>query len=295
MLISSDHGYGYDSYYLGRKNEELNFPSNATIASYFGATNYEVKNVSFPIEMNVKGTLVASSETENGYSSGIAKHIKVTDQVISGVKPTSNNNVLFEYNFGKIVADGNLDKIVRGTIYVGATAVQTFTVDRDSREVTFNDIGTPAKFCTAGTFKSDDESASEELESYLSFTWNTDPATPAPTATPAPGLVAPVVSASSTSVVVDYEYLSSKLTYVLSEVNPENFVDQYDNISIYGLTSIETKYIKIMTNFKCKIPVGYTYVKSRTFYTRCKRGNSFCSSYSNAIVPAITVCNQRLF
>ena len=64
MIISADHSYGSDSYYLGRKNEELNFPSNATIASFFGATNYEVKNVSLPVEMIVKGTLIISSETE---------------------------------------------------------------------------------------------------------------------------------------------------------------------------------------------------------------------------------------
>ena len=304
MLISSDQGYGYDSYYLGRKNEELNFPSNATIASYFGATNYEVKNVSFPLKMNVKGTLVAFSETENGYLSGVAKHIKVIDQVIPGVKPDEEDDLLVEYNFGKIVVDGNLDKIVRGTIYVGETAVQTFTVDRDSREVLFNDIGTPAKYCTSGTFKSDDESASSELESYLSFTWNTDPVIPAPTPTATPGPTAtptPEVLLTS-SVVVDYEYLSSKITSVSSETIP--IADEYNNVSVYGLTSIETKYIKIMTNFKCKITlmdslgqrrVGYTYVESRTFYTRCKRGNILCSSYSNAIVPAITVCNQRLF
>ena len=273
MIISADHSYGSDSYYLGRKNEELNFPSNATIASFFGATNYEVKNVSLPVEMIVKGTLIISSETENGYSSGVAKHIEVMDKVVSNVGGSTST----KYYLGKIVADGNLEKIVRGTIYVGATAVQTFTVDRDSRGVVFNDIGTPVKKGSAGTFNVEENLATGDEESYLSLTWNS-----------APG---------ANSIVVDYEYLSSNLTSVLSKTMPVE--DDYNNVSIYGLTSIETKYLKITNNFKCKIKVagivGYTYVKSRTFYTRCKRGNSFCSSYSNAVVPAITVCNQRLF
>jgi hypothetical protein len=271
MLISSDHGYGYDSYYLARKNEELNFPSNATIASSFGATNYEVKTVKFPVKMIVKGTLITLSETESGYSSGVAKHIEVMDKVVSNVGGNTNA----KYYLGKIVADGNLDKIVRGTIYVGETAVQTFTVDRESKDVVFNDIGDPVKYCSAGTFDVELNAETGNQESYLSLTWNI-----------APG---------ANSMVVDYEYLSSKLTSVLSETNPINSKDEYNNVSIYGLTSIETKYIKIMNNFKCKINTGYTYVESRTFYTRCKRGNSLCSSYSNAIVPAITVCNQRLF
>jgi hypothetical protein len=276
-IISGDHGYGYDSYYLARKNEELKFPSNATIASSFGATNYEVKNVSLPVEMIVKGTLVTLSETENGYSAGVAKHIEVMDKVVSNI----GNNINAKYYLGKVVVDGNLEKIVRGTIYVGGTAVQTFTVDRDSREVLFKEIGEPTHKCSAGTFGIETNPATVDVitnpdgdqESYLSFTWNTAPGT--------------------NNIVVDYEYLSSNLTSVLSKTSP--IADEYNNVSVYGLTSIETKYIKIMTNFKCKIPVGYTYVKSRTFYTRCKRGNSFCSSYSNAIVPAITVCNQRLF
>lgn len=271
MVVSGDHGYGYESYYLTRKNEELNFPSNATIASYFGATNYEVENVNFPVEMNVKGTLVSFSETENGFSSGIAKHIPVMDKVVTN----AGSGTAAKYYLGKVVALGNLGTIVRGTIYVGEVAIQTFTVDRDTTDVVFENIGTPEDYCTAGTFGSDDDSGSGDEESYLSFTWNS-----------APG---------ANSIVVDYEYLSSKITYVLSGTSPEDFVDQYDNISIYGLTSIETKYIKIMTNFKCKISVGYTYVKSRTFYTRCKYKSSFCSSNSSAIVPAITVCNQRLF
>jgi hypothetical protein len=271
VIVSGDYGYGYESYYLTRKNEELNFPSNANIASSFGATNYEVRNVNFSVEMNVKGTLVSFSETENGFSSAIAKHISVFDKVVTN----AGSGTAAKYYLGKVVASGNLGTIVRGTVYDGAVAVQTFTVDRDTMVVAFENIGTPAIFCTAGTFGSDDDSGSGDEESYLSFTWNS-----------APG---------ANSIVVDYEYLSSNITYVLSKTSPENFVDQYDNISIYGLTSIETKYIKIMTNFKCKIPVGYTYVKSRTFYTRCKYKSSSCSSNSSAIVPAITVCNQRLF
>ena len=271
VVVSGDYGYGYESYYLTRKNEELNFPSNANIASSFGATNYEVRNVNFSVEMNVKGTLVAFSETENGFSSAIAKHISVFDKVVTN----DGSSTAAKYYLGKVVASGNLGTTVRGTVYDGAVAVQTFTVDRDTMVVAFENIGTPAIFCTAGTFGSDDDSGSGDEESYLSFTWNS-----------APG---------ANSIVVDYEYLSSNITYVLSKTSPENFVDQYDNISIYGLTSIETKYIKIMTNFKCKIPVGYTYVKSRTFYTRCKYKSSSCSSNSSAIVPAITVCNQRLF
>ena len=263
MVISSDHGYGYDAYYLARKNEELNFPSNATIAGSFGATNYEVKTVNLPVEMTINGTLIDSSETPTGYLAKVAKHFPVMDEVI--LREIGGTSV--EYVLVNIPAVGNIDNYIRGTIYDGETAIQTFTVARGSTSLVVEKIGEsePATRVTAGSIVIEDKK--------ITLTWNQDP--------------------GATSMVVDYEYMGSEAISVLSKVAP--VADQYDNVSVYGLTSIKTKYIKIMTNFKCKVRTGYTYAESRVFYTRCKYKNNSCSSNSNAIVPAITVCNQRLF
>jgi hypothetical protein len=263
MIVRGDHGYGYDSYYLARKNEELSFPSDVAIASSFGATNYEVKTVNLPVEMTVSGTLINSSETPTGYLAKVAKHFPVMDEVI--LREIGGTSV--EYVLVNTPTVGNVESYIRGTIYDGATAIQTFTVARGTTSLAVEKIGEsePEIRVTAGSIAIEDKK--------ITLTWNQDP--------------------GASSIVVDYEYMGLEAISVLSKVNP--VADQYDNVSVYGLTSIKTKYIKIMTNFKCKIPAGYTYSESRVFYTRCKYKSNSCSSNSNAIVPAITVCNQRLF
>jgi len=55
-----------------------------------------------------------------------------------------------------------------------------------------------------------------------------------------------------------------------------------------------------MNGFRCLEPdkVTYTIVKWRYFYSQCSRIQNalgICSSTSGGYVPAITVCNQRLF
>lgn len=39
----------------------------------------------------------------------------------------------------------------------------------------------------------------------------------------------------------------------------------------------------------------YTQVTWRLFYADCPKINQLCSKNSNAYVPAITICNQKLF
>lgn len=39
----------------------------------------------------------------------------------------------------------------------------------------------------------------------------------------------------------------------------------------------------------------YTHVTWRLFYADCPKINQLCNKKSNAFVPAITVCNQKLF
>jgi len=262
-VVTGEHGYGYDAYYLARKNESLAFPSNTDIASSLGAINYKIKTVNFPVDMTVNGTLMSFSETPTGYLAKVAKHFPVMDEVI--LREIGGTSV--EYVLVNTPTVGNLDNYIRGTIYDGTTAIQTFTVARGSTTLVIEKIGAsqPTIRATTGFMTIEDKK--------ITLTWNQDP--------------------GASSIVVDYEYMSSEATSVLSKVKP--VADQYENVSVYGSTSIKTKYIKIMTNFKCKTPLGYTYTESRVFYTRCKYKSNSCSSNSNAIVPAITVCNQKLF
>jgi len=263
-VVTGEHGYGYDAYYLARKNESLAFPSNTDIASSLGAINYKIKTVDFPVDMTVNGTLMSFSETPTGYLAKVAKHFPVMDEVILN-EVGLDGGTSIEYTLENTPVVGTIDSYIRGTIYDGLTAIQTFTFTRGSTTLVVEKIGAsqPTIRVTAGSVE----------DSIISLTWNQDP--------------------GASSIVVDYEYLGEEVTSVLSKVEP--VADQYENVSVYGSTSIKTKYIKIMTNFKCKTPRGYTYTESRVFYTRCKYKSNSCSSNSNAIVPAITVCNQKLF
>jgi hypothetical protein len=270
-VVTGDHGYGYDAYYLTRKNEFLDFPSDASIASSFGATDYEVKDVNFPIEMTVTGTLMTVSETPLGYLAKVAKHIPVVDEIVLDV----GGDTGIMYVLEKIPVVGKLENFIRGTVYDGTTAIQTFTVAKGSTSIVLTDIGTPSIKVNSGAVSVVTPSGSDTEQAEILLTWSADP--------------------GANSIVVDYEYESSVVTSILSKVNPDNYADEYDQVSVYGSTTIATKYIKIMTNFKCKLTTGYTYTKSRTFYTRCKYNSTSCSSNSSAIVPAMVVCNQRLF
>lgn len=50
------------------------------------------------------------------------------------------------------------------------------------------------------------------------------------------------------------------------------------------------------TGFKCKKPDGNVEcIKWRFFYPDCPRLNLLCNPLSGAWVPAVTVCDQRLF
>lgn len=70
--------------------------------------------------------------------------------------------------------------------------------------------------------------------------------------------------------------------------------DENGMVSVFGETSLKVKVVKIYSRFKCKVKLSnsFTYTKSRTFYTKCKRNNSMCSSKSNAIVPATLTCRM---
>lgn len=264
-VVTGDHNYGYDAYYLARINEEVYFPSDAAIASYFGATNYEVKSVNFPVNITVKGTLKTVSETPVGYLAKVAKHVQVVDEVVSDA-----GGVESVYVLEKIPVVGLLENFIRGTVYDGLIAIQTFTVAKGATELVFEDIGTPTTKVTSGSIDIVVPSGSITEEAEITLTWNDDPA--------------------ANSITVDYERESSESTLVLSKTMPID--DLYNMVSVYGTASIGTKYIKITNNFKCKVSSGYTYTKSRTFHARCKYN---CSSFNGAIVPAIVVCNQRLF
>lgn len=70
--------------------------------------------------------------------------------------------------------------------------------------------------------------------------------------------------------------------------------DSEGYVNVFGETSLKVKVVKIYSRFKCKVKLtdSFTYTKSRTFFTKCKKNNSMCSSKSNAIVPAVYACTM---
>jgi hypothetical protein len=265
IIVNRQYDYGYDSYYLARKDESVDFPSDLAMVRVLSpsAYDYTVKSVSLNVMMDVKGSLKSTSLTPSGYLSKVAKYFVVKNEISTG--SSGESNYAYELQKSPVVA-GTL----KGYVYNNGGIVQKFTLDRGSTSLMIEDVGSPGVKATSGTYAPEGN--------IIHLVWSNTP--------------------TSSSISVNYEYESPVAVSVLTQTSPVS--DEYDYVNLYGQTTIDTKYIEIMSTFKCKykLPNGqdaYTNTSSRLFYTRCKSYQSLCSSTSNAYVPASIVCSERLF
>lgn len=270
-IAGRQYDYGYDIYYVTRKEESIAFPSNSAIVAALNplATNYTVKSVPMQVKMNIKGTLKSYSYTDGGWLSKVAKHFDYYE-TIDGDQVESSNS--YDYQLAKYpVVTGAL----KGSIYNNGIKIQTFMVELGTTELTLTDINEPSTKVVSGSYLNNNES----MTSKITLNWNNTP------------------NNSDNYVVVNYKYESSNTYSVLTKNEP--MFDEYNFVDLYGSTTLDTKYVKILSTFKClyktKSISSYTNTSSKIFYTRCKAGQSLCSARSGAYVPAMTVCNERLF
>lgn len=271
-VIGREYDYGYDTYYVARKDESIGFPSNSAIVDSLNpqASKFTVKNTKMPVTMNVKGTLKSYSYTDAGWLSKVAKHFVASGEIISGTEGDNTNEFVYELNNYPLVT-GSL----KGRIYNDDIAVQTFEVNLGTTELTFTNVGNPLVKVTYGTYENDNV----DKISKIILNWNGAPD-------------------NNSFIAIDYEYESPETYSVVTSGEP--IFDDYNFVNLYGSTSIDAKLVEIASTFKCLYKMNngspsYTNTSSKVFYTRCKKGQSLCSSKSSAYVPAMTVCNEKLF
>lgn len=277
-IVSRQYDYGYDTYYVARKDESLNFPSDLSIAKSLSpmVEEYAVDSANLNVTMRVEGTLKSYTYTAYGYLSKVAKHFIVKNEESTGVVGEGGEG---DYVFDHTLNNGNIvTGTLKGTIYNDDVAIQTFSSILGSTNLIIVDgENVPSVKVTAGSYSFDDVTG----DGIITLTW-----------------VNEAEEEIISSVKASYSYESTDSSSVLTKKEP--VADDYNFVSLYGETTLKTKRVKIISTFKCAYKNsigedGYTYTKSKIFYTRCKSLQSLCSSKSNAYVPAITVCIERLF
>lgn len=270
-IVGRQYDYGYDIYYMSRRDESMDFPSDSAIATSLNpfASDYTVKSMQMPVSMNIKGTLKSYTYTDSGWLSKVAKHF-TSKEIIEGVQIETSN--AYEYEFSNYpLITGSLN----GTIFGDNGEIQTFTVDLGSTNIIVSDkVDNPSIKVLSGEYTNNNV----DKVSKLVLQWNDTP--------------------ESNLISVSYQYESPNTYSVNTQQEP--IFDEYNFVNLYGLTTIDVKYIKIMSKFRCLYKKSggnslYTNTSSKIFYTRCKSGQSLCSSKSSAYVPATTVCNEKLF
>lgn len=272
-IVARQYDNKYDVYYVARKDESLNFPSDSSIVKAISpnAYSYTVSSKPMPVVMEIKGTLKSFVPNNYGYLSKVAKHLVSLNEQSN--QSATEENLVYTYDLKNAPITGSL----KGSIYNNGNIIQTFTVDLDSYSLNIEDVeglGSSAIKVISGIYQIKDGNPDLNWDNNLvELTWNNNP--------------------TNSRIKVDYKYESNKTTSILTKNFP--VTDGYDFVTLYGNTTIDTKYVKIKPTFKCKFGENFTNVAGRFFYTRCKSFQSLCSSKSGAYVPATTVCSQKLF
>lgn len=178
LIISGrDYGYGYDGYYITRKDESIVFPSNSSIALSLNpkASDYTVTTMPKSVSKVVKGTLKSYSLTPSGYLVKVAQHLTSTNiranEAVQGEGVCSYT--IMSINQGESIVPTIVPGTLTGTIYNDDIAIQTFTV---SLESSFNlvDIGSPEIKANSGSYTNNTISltwSDETTDSYIIVTY----------------------------------------------------------------------------------------------------------------------------
>jgi hypothetical protein len=101
MIVGKETGYGYSTYYIGRKDETENYPSDYNLAksiSYFVGENqgddiqYEVVDKVLQIQKRVKGELMSSLSVGLGYLNTIELYNGIVVNVLTKSLPKKDSD-----------------------------------------------------------------------------------------------------------------------------------------------------------------------------------------------------------
>lgn len=166
FVSGREYGYGYDSYYVSRRDESISFPSDSAIALSLkpNAYDYTVKTMPVSVSKEVKGTLKSYSLTTSGYLVKVAQHLTSTNIIVNEVdvgEDVYTYTVVNSYK-GEEIAPQIVSGTLSGTIYNNDIAIQTFTVDLGSTNLNLIDVGSPGTKATSGDY----------ADNVLSLSWN---------------------------------------------------------------------------------------------------------------------------
>jgi hypothetical protein len=370
FIAGRDYGYGYDAYYIARRDESISFPSNSAIVRSLNqnASDYTVKTVPMNVSKKVKGTLKSYALTPSGYLIKVAEHLISTHVKANEVSIGDDvyTYTMLSLNQGESIIPTIVPGTLTGTIYNNDDiAIQTFTVSLESSTLSLVDIGSPEIKVNSGSYVNNTLSLSwsdSTTNSYVIVTYKYENPDAVSVTTsnlpvfnyrkpvvnenhindPLESMITtftlennPIINGSVSGVIyagdrvvqtftiemdstslnlkninitggtyVDsgtLDFLTGELSLTWHETSEGDtsvdisYLYGYDFVSITGMSTIDTKYIKIMSTLKCKHQNSYTNVSSKLFYTRCRSFQTLCSSTSSGYVPAITICSENLF
>lgn len=196
LIISGrDYRYGYDGYYITRKDESIDFPSNSSIALSLNpkASDYTVTTMPVSVYKEVSGTLKSYSITPYGYLVKVSKHLLSTN--VEALESSEGGDVytyeLVNLHKGEELSPSIVPGTLTGTIFNDGESIQTFKVNLDDpTTLIISNIGSPSVKATSGSVE----------DNIITLNWN-DPTT-------------------ESYVLAKYEYESPDQTSVNSEKQP---------------------------------------------------------------------------